>query len=162
MQFWCKQKRIEEKSALSWTVIGQDCSLFCMIYILLYTFVLKQYQKPVIVQLIAFITYTSVHVCNNNAFDADIKCGTENTTWLKFPFGHGPGNWSQRFTYSLCYWNELLHWLINYIDTQAKMSSPKKLTCKETLRQVFIRVYRLEIQSVMLIFSTQLCELLPL
>jgi hypothetical protein len=26
-------------------------------------------------------------------------------------------------------------------------------------RQVFIRVYRLEIQSVMLVFSTQLCEL---
>ncbi len=27
---------------------------------------------------------------------------------------------------------------------------------------VFNRVYRLEIQSVMLVFSTQLCELLPL
>jgi hypothetical protein len=35
----------------------------------------------------------------------------------------------------------------------------KKLTCKETLRHVFIRVYRPEIQ---LVFSTQLCELLPL
>ncbi len=42
------------------------------------------------------------------------------------------------------------------------MSSSKKLTCKETLRQVLIRVYRLEIQSVMLVFSTKLCELLPL
>jgi hypothetical protein len=42
------------------------------------------------------------------------------------------------------------------------MFSSKKLTCKETLLQVFIRVYRLEIQSVMLVFSTQLCELLPL
>jgi hypothetical protein len=31
------------------------------------------------------------------------------------------------------------------------MSSSKKLTCKGTLRQVFIRVYRLEIQSVMLV-----------
>ncbi len=31
-----------------------------------------------------------------------------------------------------------------------------------TLRQVFIRVYRLEIQLVMLVFSTQLFELLPL
>jgi hypothetical protein len=31
-----------------------------------------------------------------------------------------------------------------------------------TLRQVFISVYRLEIQSVMLVFSTQLWELLPL
>ncbi len=38
------------------------------------------------------------------------------------------------------------------------MSSSKKLTW-ETLRQVFIRVYRLVIQSVMLVFSTQLCEL---
>jgi hypothetical protein len=37
-----------------------------------------------------------------------------------------------------------------------------KFTCKETLRQVFINVYRLEIQSVMLVFLTQLCELLPL
>jgi hypothetical protein len=34
--------------------------------------------------------------------------------------------------------------------------SPKKLTCKGTLLQVFIRLYRLEIQSVMLVFSTQL------
>jgi hypothetical protein len=30
------------------------------------------------------------------------------------------------------------------------------------LRQGFIRVYRLEMQSVMLVFSTQHCELLPL
>jgi hypothetical protein len=30
------------------------------------------------------------------------------------------------------------------------------------LRPVFIRVYRLEIQSVMLVFSTQLCEMLLL
>jgi hypothetical protein len=45
---------------------------------------------------------------------------------------------------------------------QSKMSSSKKLTGKVTLQQVFIRVYRLEIQSVMLVFSTQLCELLPL
>ncbi len=37
-----------------------------------------------------------------------------------------------------------------------------KFTCKGTLRQVFIRVSGLEIQSVMLVFSTQLCELLPL
>jgi hypothetical protein len=35
---------------------------------------------------------------------------------------------------------------------QSNMSS-KKLSSKATLRQVFIRVYRLEIQSVMLIFS---------
>jgi hypothetical protein len=38
----------------------------------------------------------------------------------------------------------------------------KLLTCKETLWQVFIRVYRLEITSVMFVFSTQICELLPL
>jgi hypothetical protein len=41
-------------------------------------------------------------------------------------------------------------------------SSKKKLTCKGTLRQVFIRVYRLAIQSDMLVFSTQFCELLRL
>ncbi len=35
-----------------------------------------------------------------------------------------------------------------------------KLNRRGTLRQVFIRVYRREIQSVMLVFSTQLCELL--
>jgi hypothetical protein len=38
--------------------------------------------------------------------------------------------------------------------------SIKKLTCEGTLRQVFIRVYRLEMQSD--IISTQLCDLLPL
>jgi hypothetical protein len=44
------------------------------------------------------------------------------------------------------------------------MSSSKKLTCKGTLRQVFISSvhHRLEIHSVMLVFSTQLYELLPL
>ena len=52
------------------------------------------------------------------------------------------------------------HGLINYIDTKAKCRHLKKLTCKGALRQSFIRVYRLEIQSVMLVFSTQLCELL--
>ncbi len=41
------------------------------------------------------------------------------------------------------------------------MSLSKKLTCKGTLRQVFIRVNIMEIQSVMLVFSTHLCELLP-
>ncbi len=30
------------------------------------------------------------------------------------------------------------------------------MACKGNLRQVFIRIYRLEIQSVMLVFSTQL------
>ncbi len=49
------------------------------------------------------------------------------------------------------------HGLINYIDTKAK-----KLTCKGTLRQVFIKVHRLEVQSVLLAFFTQVFELLPL
>jgi hypothetical protein len=52
--------------------------------------------------------------------------------------------------------------IINKIDTKAKCRHLKKLTCKEALRQVFNRVYRLEIQPVMLVFSSQLCELLPL
>jgi hypothetical protein len=46
------------------------------------------------------------------------------------------------------------HGLINYIDNKAK--------CKGTLRQVSISVYRLEIPSFMLVFSSQLCELLSL
>jgi hypothetical protein len=46
--------------------------------------------------------------------------------------------------------------------TKAKCRHLKKLTCNGTFRQVLIiRVYRLEIQSVILVFSTQLCELLP-
>jgi hypothetical protein len=47
--------------------------------------------------------------------------------------------------------------LINYIDTKAKFRHLKKLSCKGTLRQVFI----LEIHSVMLVFSAELFELLP-
>jgi hypothetical protein len=53
------------------------------------------------------------------------------------------------------------HGLINFIDTKAKCRHLKKLTCKGTLRQVFIRVCRLEIQMVMLVFSTHFCKLLP-
>ena len=52
--------------------------------------------------------------------------------------------------------------IMDYKDTKAKCRHMKILTCKGTLRQVFIKVYGLEIQSVMLVFSTQLCELLPL
>jgi hypothetical protein len=37
--------------------------------------------------------------------------------------------------YNTCF---TVHGLINYIDTKAKWSHLKKLTCKETLRQVFI------------------------
>ena len=54
------------------------------------------------------------------------------------------------------------HGLIYYIDTKSKCRHLKKLTSKGTWRQVFLRVYRLEIQSVLLVFSTQLGELLPL
>jgi hypothetical protein len=49
-----------------------------------------------------------------------------------------------------------MHGLINYIDNKAKCRHLKKLTCKGTLRQVLIRVYRLEIRSVIFLFSTQL------
>jgi hypothetical protein len=49
---------------------------------------------------------------------------------------------------------------IYYKDIKARHL--KKLTCKGTLQEVFIRVYRHVIQSVMLVFSTQLFELLPL
>jgi hypothetical protein len=45
--------------------------------------------------------------------------------------------------------------------TKTKCRHLKQLTCYVTLRQVLIRVYRLEIRSVILVFSTQLCELLP-
>ncbi len=46
----------------------------------------------------------------------------------------------------------LLHRLINYIDTKAKCCHLKTITCKGTLRQGFIKVYKLEIQSVTLVF----------
>jgi hypothetical protein len=42
------------------------------------------------------------------------------------------------------------HGLINYKDTKTKCCHLKKLTFQGTLRLVFIRVYRLEMQSVML------------
>jgi hypothetical protein len=40
------------------------------------------------------------------------------------------------------------HGILNYIDTKTKCRHLKKLTCKGTLLQVFIRVNRLKIQSV--------------
>jgi hypothetical protein len=40
------------------------------------------------------------------------------------------------------------HGLIKYLGTKAKCRHLKILTCTGTLRQVFIRVYRLEMQSV--------------
>ncbi len=42
------------------------------------------------------------------------------------------------------------------------MTSSKKLTSKGTSRHLFIRVYRLEVHSVLLVFSTQFLNLLPL
>ena len=47
-------------------------------------------------------------------------------------------------------------------EGNAKCCHLKNLPVKGTLRQVFIRGDRLEIQSAMLVFSTHLCELLPL
>jgi hypothetical protein len=57
--------------------------------------------------------------------------------------------------------DDITRGLTNYIFTKAKCRHLKKLACKGTLRQVFIEVYILEIQSVLLVFSNQLCELLP-
>jgi hypothetical protein len=51
--------------------------------------------------------------------------------------------------------------LIIYIDSKAKCRHLKKLTCNGTLQHMFITVYMLEIQAVMLVFSTLRCELLP-
>jgi hypothetical protein len=53
----------------------------------------------------------------------------------------------------------VVHGITTFIDNKAKFRHLKNLTCEGTLRQVY---YRLGIQSVMLVFSTQLCELLPL
>jgi hypothetical protein len=44
------------------------------------------------------------------------------------------------------------HGLINYTGTKANWRHLKKLTCKVTLRQVFIRVFRPGVQPVMLVF----------
>jgi hypothetical protein len=63
---------------------------------------------------------------------------------------------------SLVSTHPLGHGLINNIDTKAKCCHLKKLTCKGTLWPMFIRIYRLEIQSVMLVFFTKHCKLFPL
>jgi hypothetical protein len=64
------------------------------------------------------------------------------------------------FTY--CIQKGWAHWLINYKDTKAKCRHFKNNWPIGNLRQLFTRVYRLEIKSVMLVFSTQLCILFPL
>ncbi len=46
------------------------------------------------------------------------------------------------------------HGLINFVDTKAKCRHKKKLSCKVIFRQVFIRVYRLEIQYCLLRHGT--------
>ncbi len=51
--------------------------------------------------------------------------------------------------------------LTNYIDTKAKCRHLKKLTWRD-FAAGFNQSFRLEIPSVMLVLSTQLCELLPL
>jgi hypothetical protein len=55
-----------------------------------------------------------------------------------------------------------MHELRNYKDTIAKCRHLKIFTYEGTLRQVYIKIYRLDIQSVMLAILTHLCELLPL
>jgi hypothetical protein len=53
--------------------------------------------------------------------------------------------------------------LVNYIDTKAKCRHLKIVTCKVTLWQVFIRVYRLVIQPIMLVFfRPSIVDCLPL
>jgi hypothetical protein len=55
-------------------------------------------------------------------------------------------------------WN---HGLFHFKDNNTKYRHLKKLTCKETLWQVFLRVYRLEIQSVMLVFRPSFVNYCP-
>jgi hypothetical protein len=65
-----------------------------------------------------------------------------------------------RIVHLSIYWH--MHGLINYLDTKENCCHLKKLTCKEIFLQGFIVVHRLERHPDMLVFSTQLCELLPL
>ncbi len=53
------------------------------------------------------------------------------------------------------------HGLINNIDTKAKFRHLKKFIWKGTLRQVFIRVYNLEIQPDMLYFRPSFVKRCP-
>ncbi len=58
----------------------------------------------------------------------------------------------------------LCHGLINYVDTKAKCRHLKIFTRKGTLWQVFIKSLQTGdiVSHVGIVFSTQLCELLPL
>ncbi len=51
--------------------------------------------------------------------------------------------------------------LINYIDTKVKCRHLNTLACKGILGQVFIRVYRLEIWTVMLVFWSSFVNCCP-
>ncbi len=73
-----------------------------------------------------------------------------------------PGKWLRARLQSNLTTTHHSRWLINYIDTKPKCRHLKKFNCKETLRQVFIRVYKLKIHTVVLEFSTQFCKLLLL
>jgi hypothetical protein len=53
------------------------------------------------------------------------------------------------------------HGLVNYIDNKAKCRHLKKFTCIGTLRQVFIRVYKLLIRSLMLVFRPSFVNCFP-
>jgi hypothetical protein len=61
----------------------------------------------------------------------------------------------------LCNLYRAKHGLINCVDIKAKCRYLKKLSCEGTLRQLFIRVYRLEIQSFMLNFRPSLWTVAP-
>jgi hypothetical protein len=52
-----------------------------------------------------------------------------------------------------------VHIVVRHIELrrQWKMSSPEKLTCKGTLRQVYIRVYPLEIADFLFLVYIQSC-----
>ncbi len=52
------------------------------------------------------------------------------------------------------------HALTNFIDTKAKCRHTKNLTCKG-LRQVFVRVYRLDMQSIIWYFRPSFVNCLP-
>ncbi len=72
--------------------------------------------------------------------------------------------WSQNPYFLLVGAVDLSHGLMNNIYTKAKYRRHLKefTAVKGLLRQVFIRVHRLVMQLVILVFSTQLCELIPL
>ncbi len=59
----------------------------------------------------------------------------------------------QSFECTIAHHHSVTRRKIRLIEVNAKFRHLKKLTCKGTLRQVFIRVYRLEIANFLRIFS---------